>query len=128
MKIAAVAILALAALVRAQPPDAVSCGGLAHLRLPGAHVTQAAIVRAGAFHIDAALLRDFGGALPGASNLPDFCRVVATMTPSADSDIRIEVWMPASGWNGKFEGVGNGGWAEHQGEHRGERSCFDRHA
>ncbi|MGE5243221.1 MAG: tannase/feruloyl esterase family alpha/beta hydrolase, partial [Betaproteobacteria bacterium] len=113
MKIVAVATLALAALVGAQSADAASCVGLARLRLPGAQVMQAAIVRAGAFQIDAVLLRDFGGALPGASNLPDFCRVVARMTPSADSDIRIEVWMPVSGWNGKFEGVGNGGWAGH---------------
>src|SRR4029077_18037650 len=31
--------------------------------------------------------------------------------PTADSDIRFEVWMPTSGWNGKFVGVGNGVWA-----------------
>ena len=35
----------------------------------------------------------------------------ATLTPSSDSDIKIEIWLPASGWNGKFEAVGNGGWA-----------------
>src|SRR5205807_2646929 len=34
-----------------------------------------------------------------------------TLKPSGDSDIKIEVWLPASGWNGKFEAVGNGGWA-----------------
>jgi feruloyl esterase len=45
------------------------------------------------------------------SNLPAFCRVAATLKPSADSDIRIEVWLPVSGWNGKYEAVGNGGWA-----------------
>src|SRR5438552_5057817 len=45
------------------------------------------------------------------SELPAFCRVAATVKPTADSDIKIEVWMPASGWNGKFEAVGNGGWA-----------------
>ena len=44
-------------------------------------------------------------------SLPAFCRVAATLKPTADSDIKIEVWMPASGWNGKFEAVGNGGWA-----------------
>src|SRR5262249_10291957 len=42
--------------------------------------------------------------------LPAFCRVSATLKPSPDSDIKIEVWMPAANWNGKFEGVGNGGW------------------
>ena len=45
------------------------------------------------------------------AELPAFCRVAATLKPTADSDIKIEVWMPASGWNGKFQAVGNGGWA-----------------
>ena len=40
-----------------------------------------------------------------------FCRVAATSRPSSDSEIRIEVWMPLAGWNGKFQGVGNGGYA-----------------
>ena len=44
------------------------------------------------------------------AKLPSFCRVTATLTPSTDSDIKIEVWLPASGWNGKFQAVGNGGW------------------
>ena len=43
--------------------------------------------------------------------LPAFCRVTADARPSADSDIKIEVWMPAGGWNGKFRGQGNGGFA-----------------
>jgi len=30
--------------------------------------------------------------------------------PSPDSDIRIEVWLPAENWNGKFQAVGNSGW------------------
>jgi feruloyl esterase len=42
--------------------------------------------------------------------LPAFCRVAATLKPTADSNVKIEVWMPASGWNGRFQGVGNGGW------------------
>jgi len=40
-----------------------------------------------------------------------YCRVTASLTPSADSDIKIEVWMPGDGWNGKFQGRGNGGFA-----------------
>src|SRR5207245_10476996 len=43
--------------------------------------------------------------------LPTFCRVAATLRPSSDSDIKIEVWLPVSGWNGKYQAVGNGGWA-----------------
>jgi feruloyl esterase len=40
---------------------------------------------------------------------PAFCRVAATLTPTPDSDIKIEVWLPAA-WNGKFQAVGYGGW------------------
>jgi feruloyl esterase len=45
------------------------------------------------------------------TNMPAFCRVAASLTPTSDSDIGIEVWMPVSTWSGKFEGVGNGGFA-----------------
>jgi feruloyl esterase len=44
-------------------------------------------------------------------DLPPFCRVSATLKPSSDSDIKIELWMPSTGWNQKYEAVGNGGWA-----------------
>src|SRR5262245_6344067 len=37
-----------------------------------------------------------------------FCRVRITLTPTSDSDIKAEVWLPATGWNGKFQAVGNG--------------------
>jgi feruloyl esterase len=43
--------------------------------------------------------------------LPAFCRVQLTLTPSSDSDIRSEVWLPLNNWNGKFQQVGNGSWA-----------------
>jgi hypothetical protein len=39
-----------------------------------------------------------------------FCRVRGLVRPTSDSDIRFEVWLPpAASWNGKYEGVGNGG-------------------
>lgn len=43
--------------------------------------------------------------------LPSFCRVTATLKPSPVSDIRVEIWLPTSGWNQKLQGVGNGGLA-----------------
>lgn len=45
------------------------------------------------------------------SRLPAFCRVAGTIQPSADSDIRFELWLPATGWNGRFLQTGNGGAA-----------------
>ncbi len=45
------------------------------------------------------------------TDLPDFCRVQMMLTPTADSDIKVEVWLPLKDWNGKLQGVGNGGFA-----------------
>jgi feruloyl esterase len=44
------------------------------------------------------------------SHLPPYCRVVATLTPTPDSKIGMELWLPLSGWNGKYLAVGSGGW------------------
>jgi feruloyl esterase len=43
--------------------------------------------------------------------LPAFWRVTATLTPTPASHIKIELWMPRHGWNGRFLGTGNGGSA-----------------
>jgi feruloyl esterase len=88
------------------PPAAGACANLASLALPNTTITEAKAVDAGAFSPPGA----DGGGGGGAQyrSLPAFCRVAATLKPSSDSDIKIEVWMPASGWNGKFQAVGNG--------------------
>ena len=83
-----------------------SCESLSSLALPNTSITLAQVVPAGAF-----TLPGTGPAAPQFSQLPTFCRVAATLTPSADSDIKIEVWLPTTDWNGKFQAVGNGGWA-----------------
>ena len=51
------------------------------------------------------------GARDSLTNLPAFCRVTGEIRPTSDSRIAFEVWMPLENWNGKFAGVGNGGWA-----------------
>jgi feruloyl esterase len=33
------------------------------------------------------------------------------LTPTAESNINVELWLPAEDWNGRFLAVGNGGWA-----------------
>jgi feruloyl esterase len=88
--------------------SAAPCESLSTLALPGATITMAQSVAAGAFTPPGAR----GGAGQSTyATLPAFCRVAATLKPTADSDIKIEVWLPASGWNGKLESVGNGAWA-----------------
>jgi len=107
------AVIALAAFLiaaSATRASAATCEGLAGMALKAGTINRAEIVAPGTFVPPDGGRRGGGGANPYA-NLPSFCRVAATLTPSADSDIRIEVWLPASGWNGKFQAVGNGGWA-----------------
>jgi feruloyl esterase len=91
------------------PAAAASCESLKSLSLPDTTITLAEVVQAGEFH------QPPGGppGQRGASfrDIPAFCRVAATIAPSKDSDIKIEVWLPVTGWNGKFQAVGNGGWS-----------------
>jgi feruloyl esterase len=86
----------------------ISCESLTGLKLPDTTITLASVVGTGEFSPPA----EVGRGRPGAfKDLPAFCRVAATLRPSSDSDIKIEVWLPVSGWNGKFQAVGNGGWS-----------------
>ncbi len=86
-----------------------TCEGIAALKLPDTSITIARIVAAG----------EFSGSENAATasqaaefrKLPAFCRVQGVIRPSSDSNINFEVWMPISGWNGRYLGVGNGGFA-----------------
>jgi feruloyl esterase len=84
-----------------------SCENLKVLKIPETTIVSAQSVNAGEFSPPAR------GPFPkpSANNLPAFCRVVGVVQPSSN----FEVWLPsASGdkkWNGKFNGVGNGGMA-----------------
>ena len=71
---------------------------LGRLDAAGHHDRRGPVVYGGTFNAPD------GGVYP---NLPAFCRVAANLTPTSDSDINIEVWMPFSAWNGKFLGLGN---------------------
>jgi tannase/feruloyl esterase len=106
------AVLLAASIATRTVDAAASCESLASMTLPNTTITLARVVEAGAFTppppAGVQAPPPMGQAL---RNLPAFCRIAATLRPSSDSEIKIEIWMPLSGWNGKFEGVGNGGWA-----------------
>jgi len=88
---------------------AAPCESLTSLALPHSTILSAKAVAAGEF----TLPTPGRGPNPNAAfkKLPAFCRVAASLQPTSDSDIRIEVWLPMAGWNGKLESVGNGAWA-----------------
>jgi feruloyl esterase len=81
------------------------CESLTSLKLPDTTITAATMVQEGPFAPPAPT---GPGARAGTPlPVPAFCRVELTVAPQ----IHIEVWMPSSGWNGKFQGVGGGGFA-----------------
>jgi Tannase and feruloyl esterase len=100
-----VPLLLLATLAfSSRPAVAQTCEKLADLKLANTTITSAQSVAPGAF------APATGSAAPY-KELPAFCRVTGVIKPTTDSDIRFEVWMPSTGWNGKFQGIGNGGFA-----------------
>ncbi len=93
-------LLLLSAIAFAQTP----CENLSSLALDHASITGVASVAAGNYKPS--------GQPPNAPALtvPAFCRVAATLKPTSDSNIEVEYWLPKN-WNGKYQAVGNGGWA-----------------
>lgn len=82
--------------------SAATCESLAGLKIADTVVTIAKAVPAGSFK---------PGAGPALNNLPAFCQVHGVIKPTPVSVINFEVWLPAAGWNGKLQTVGNGGLA-----------------
>lgn len=123
-RILAAALLASVALAagtaRAESPSA--CAALANLKLANTTITSAAIVPAGPLSQvtigDPYAAEGTTSPLPTCSSpnaspqLPSFCRVTAGISsPGAAEPINIEVWLPLQNWNGKFEAMGNHGFA-----------------
>ena len=81
-----------------------SCEGLMSLALPTTTITSATIEPSSA-STGVKLAPPSGGR--GVS-IPEHCRVAATLRPTSDSEIKMELWLPATGWNGKYQAVGNG--------------------
>lgn len=103
-----VLVIALSSSMAAATP----CESLAKLALPHATITLAQAVPAGQLTLPAGAVPAFPGVPPPSfGNLPAICRVAATLQPTSDSDIKIEVWLPEANWNTKLESVGNGAWA-----------------
>ena len=110
--IATIAVALTAISTTAAPAAGTSCEALAALTLPDTTIAHADVVAAGAFvpppNPQAAAGRGGRGGRGGNAfaTLPSFCRVVASVKPTSDSDIQIEVWLPAADWNGRFQAAG----------------------
>jgi feruloyl esterase len=79
------------------------CESLAGLSLPNTTITVAERITNGTFTPP--------DGTPAQQGLPPFCRVRGSISPTSDSDIQFEVWLPLSNWNQKVLTVGSGGFA-----------------
>lgn len=82
------------------------CQKVASINFPDAEITDIKSVSAGKEFSLVGLL--FGKPF---FDVPASCRVSLRHYPTPESDIKSEVWFPQQGWNRKFLGVGNGGFA-----------------
>jgi feruloyl esterase len=101
-RLLSISAAALFTLAFASPFRAASCEDMVHFKLPNTEIKSAQRFGPGEF------------AVPGRGKQPDFpafCRVVASVKASPDSDISVEIWLPSDQWNGVFHGNGNGGYA-----------------
>ena len=94
------ALAVAAVMFYAAPAAADSCPNLTSVLLPNTTITLAQTYAAGATVI-------------GSTKAPvGLCRVAGTIKPGIQSNIHFEVWIPTDGsWNGKYQQVGNGGFA-----------------
>ena len=105
-------ILLTVAVLGSVPADAAaSCEDLAQLSLSTTTVTFAGVVPVGAFAPASVPGRDSAAQPRPFPNLQSFCRVMLTAKPTRDSEIKLEVWLPEAGWNGRFQAVTAGGLA-----------------
>jgi feruloyl esterase len=82
------------------PAFGASCGELGRLAIDTVTITAAKSRAA------ATIEQRFGAAV----SLPPHCQIAAVLSPTGDSHIEMELWLPDD-WNGKFLALGNGGWA-----------------
>jgi feruloyl esterase len=90
--------------IASSPAKATPCTNLQSLQLDDTTITSATDNTSGVFVVP-------GSNPPSTiSGLPAFCRVTANLVPTSDSNIKIEIWLPETTWNGRFLGTGGGGF------------------
>jgi feruloyl esterase len=108
---AAMAWGSMAEAAPAAPASIVRCETLAKIDLgPTASIVSAGVERQDRPDGDV----NWASPLPtgGAADAAAFCKIIVRSSPSPDSFIRIEIWLPLAGWNGRMLGTGNGGYPD----------------
>ena len=98
---------------RADNPKAaqgMACVDLVTLNLPDTTINSAVVMPAGPISAisGSTAVAPTCSSDNAAPQLPALCRVQGTIGPG---QIKFEVWLPLGGWNGKYQGLGNHGFA-----------------
>ena len=108
--IGSIALVLLGAAAGAATP----CENLASLKLADTTITSAVVVPEGPPPVRGGGGGARGGGARGggaAQGAAPQAGPQIVLKPTSDSLINMELWLPTQNWNGKFMGVGNGGFA-----------------
>ena len=87
---------------------AIQCSSIPPPEVPGAKVVD--FTAKERYNVTGPVRRDELGAIETIAGL-DVCNVNVTLSHrGAGDEVSFEVWLPLSGWNGRFQGVGGSGW------------------
>lgn len=87
-----------------------TCQSLASLKMPDVTITLAKLIESPPDFAAPSVPGPLGTP-PGMKVSVPFCRVAGFATPTSDSHISFEAWLPiAANWNGMYVGIGNPGF------------------
>ena len=107
-----------ALLLRTNRMEASPCERLADLKLERVTIVASGVVPAGELKLPVPVRSASPELFDDFKRLAAFCRVQTIARPTAGSEIAIETWLPLTDWNGRYLGVGNGGYAGSVNYHR----------
>src|SRR6266581_3247822 len=97
MRVIRLAGLVTLALMTAPAFGQKPCESMTGLQLPHTTISSSTMVAEGPFSDTVAV------------TVPAHCEVNGITRPTKDSEIKFALWLPATGWNGKYTQIGNGG-------------------
>lgn len=85
--------------------NALTCSSINNIKVPGAKVLSITGVTRTNVSVEASSVD------PSVSGI-NICDVTLVLThPGANDTVTVEIWLPISGWNGRFQATGGGGFS-----------------
>ena len=98
-------IFGTASMQMAKSQKGMTCAELAALSFSDVTISSTELVPAGQLVVPGSF-----NTPPKVYDMPEYCKVAATLKPRSDSEIKMQLWLP-TGWNGYYMTAGGSGWA-----------------